>query len=74
MFGTRNTGSSGVTPRRSSFEEESGLGFGVSGEEVYVGSGEDREGKFGLYLPEGLYVGNAKGLFESDLLISCEGG
>ena len=32
------------------------------------------EGMFGVYLPEGSYVGNAKGLFESDLLISREGG
>ena len=44
------------------------------GEEVYVGSGVDQEGKFGVYLPEVSYVGNAKGLFESDLLVSREGG
>ena len=34
----------------------------------------DREGNFGVYLPEGSYVGNAKGLFESDFLVSREGG
>ena len=56
------------------FEEDSRLGFGVLGEEVYVGSGVDREGKLGVYLPEGSYVGNAKGLFESDFLVSSEGG
>ena len=73
MFGTRNIGSSSVTPRSSSFEGDSGLGFGVSGEEVYVGSGVDREGKFGVYLPEGSYARNAKDLFQSDLLVSREG-
>ena len=50
------------------------LGFGVLGEEVYVGTGVDREGKLGVYHPEGLYVGNAKGLFERDLLFSPESG
>ena len=30
----------------------------------------DWEGKLGVYLPEGSYVGNAKGLFENDLLVS----
>jgi hypothetical protein len=55
LFGIRNTGSSDVTPQSSTYEEDSGLEFGV-------------------YLPEGLYVGNDKGLFESDLLVSCEGG
>ena len=69
----RNTGSSGVTPRSSSFEEYSRLGFGLSGEEVYVGSRVDQEGKLGVYLPEGSYVGNAKGLFENDFLVSCKG-
>ena len=49
------------------------LGFGVSGEEVYVGSRVDQEGNFGVYLPEGSYVGNSKGLFERDLLVSHEG-
>ena len=49
------------------------LGFGVSGEEVYIGSGVDQEGNFGVYLLEGSYVGNSKGLFEIDLLFSCEG-
>ena len=44
------------------------------GEEVYVGSGVDQNGNFGVYLPKGLYVGNIKGLFGSDLLVSCEGG
>ena len=44
------------------------LGFGVLGEEVYVGSGVDLEGNLGVYLSEGSYVGNAKGLLESDLL------
>ena len=74
LFGIRNIGSSGVTPRSSSFEEESELGFGVSGEEVYVGWGVDQEWMFGLYLSEGSYVGNDKGLFERNLLISHEGG
>ena len=46
------------------------LGFGVLGEEVYVGSGVDWEGNFGVYLPEGLYVGNSTGLFERYLLVS----
>ena len=50
------------------------LGFGVSGEEVYVGSGVDWEGNFGVYLPEGSYFGNYKGLFERELLFSREGG
>ena len=50
------------------------LGFGVSGEEVYVGSGVDQEGNFGVYLLEGSYVGNSKGLFKSELLTLCEGG
>ena len=67
-------GSSGVTPQISSFEEESGLGMGVLGEEVYVGSRVDQEGMCGVYLPEGSYLGNAKGLFKSDLLVSSEGG
>ena len=44
------------------------------GEEVYEGLGVDREGMFGVYLPKGSYVGNAKGLFESGLLVSREGG
>ena len=74
MFGTRNTGSSGVTPQSSSFEGDSGLGFGVSSEEVYVGSGVDQEGKFRVYLPKGSYVGKDKGLFEKDLLVSHKGG
>ena len=58
MLGTRNTGSSGVTPRISSFGGDSMLGFGVSVEEVYIGSGVDWEGTFRVYLPEILYVGN----------------
>ena len=70
----RNIVSPGVTPRSSSFEGDSGLGFGVSGEEVYVGSGVDREGVFRVYLPERSYVGNSKVLFERDLLVSREGG
>ena len=74
LFGTRNTGSSSVIPQSSSFKEESGLGFRVSSEEAYAGSGVDREGKFGVYLLKGSYVGNAKGLFESDFLVSHEGG
>ena len=41
---------------------------------MYEGSRVDREGKFGVYIREGSYVGNSKGLFESDLLVSCEGG
>ncbi|CAF4456725.1 unnamed protein product, partial [Adineta steineri] len=49
------------------------LGFGVSGEEVYVGSGVAREANFGVYLLEGSYVGNSKGLFESGHLVSREG-
>ena len=74
MLGTRNTGSSGITPPSSLFEGASRLGFGVSGEEVYVGLGVDREGKFGVYLPKGSYVGNYKVLCAIDLLVSCEGG
>ena len=50
------------------------LGFGVSGEEVYIGSGVDWEGNFGVYLLERSYVGNYKVLCERDLLVSCEGG
>ena len=50
------------------------LGFGVLGEEVYVGLGVDQEGTLGVYVPEGSYVGNAKGLFESHILVSREGG
>ena len=50
------------------------LGFGVSGEEVYIGLGVDQEGNFRVYLPERLYVGNSKVLCERDLLVSCEGG
>ena len=42
------------------------LGFGVSGEEVYIGSGVYREGNFGVYLPKGSYVGNSKVLCERD--------
>ena len=52
----RIIGSFGVTPQSSSFEEDSGLGFGVSGEEVYVGSGIVGEGKFGVYLLEMIKV------------------
>ncbi|CAF4405382.1 unnamed protein product [Adineta steineri] len=69
-----NTISSAITPQSSSFEEDSMLGFGVSDEEVYVGSGVDQQGKLGGYLLEGSYVGNAKGLFENDFLVSHEGG
>ena len=50
------------------------LGFGVSGEEVYIGSGVDREGNFQVYLPERSYVGNSNVLCERDLLVSCKGG
>jgi hypothetical protein len=50
------------------------LGFGVLGEAVYIGSGVDREGNFGVYLLEISYVGNSKVLCERDLLVSCEGG
>ena len=50
------------------------LGFGVSGEEVYIGSGVDQEGNFRVYLPERSYVGNSKVMFERDLLVSREGG
>jgi hypothetical protein len=50
------------------------LGFGVSGEEVYVGSGVDQEGNFGVYLLEGSNVGNSKVFCERDLLFSHEGG
>ena len=42
------------------FKEESGLGLGVSGEEVYVGSGVDWEGMCGEYHPEGSNVVNSK--------------
>ena len=41
---------------------------------MYVGLGVDWEGKFGVYLLEGSYFGNANGLFESDFLVSREGG
>ena len=64
FFGTRNIGSFSVTPQSSSFEGDFRLGFGVSGEEVYVGSGVDCEGNFGGYLPEGSYVGNSKVLLK----------
>ena len=50
------------------------LGFGVSGEEVYIVSGVDREGNFQVYLPERSYVGNSKVLSKRDLLVSHEGG
>ena len=50
------------------------LGFGVSGEEVYIGSRVDREGNFRVYLPEISYVGNSKVLCERYLLVSHEGG
>ena len=50
------------------------LGFGVSGEEVYIGSGVDWEGNFQVYLPKRSYVGNSKVLFKRDLLFSREGG
>ena len=50
------------------------LGFGVSGEEVYIGSGVDQEGNFRVYLPERSYIGNSKVLCERDLLASREGG
>ena len=49
------------------------LGFGVSGEEVYIGSRVDQEGNFLVYLPERSYVGNSKYLCERDLLVSREG-
>ena len=74
LFGIRNIGSSSITPRGSLFKEESRLGLGVSGEEVYVGSRVVWEGMCGEYLPEGSNVGNSRGLFESELLTSCEGG
>ena len=44
------------------------------GEEVYVASGVEWEGMRGEYLPEGSNVGNSRGLFESELLTSHEGG
>ena len=50
------------------------LGFGASGEEVYIGLGVDREGNFQVYLQERSYVGNSKVLCERDLLVSHEGG
>ena len=50
------------------------LRLGVSGEEVYVGARVDQEGMCGEYLPKGSCVGNSKGLFESELLTSHEGG
>ena len=50
------------------------LGFGVSGEEMYIGSGVDQEGNFGVYLPLRTYVGNSNVLFERDLLVSRKGG
>ena len=50
------------------------LGFVVSDEEVYIGSGVDQKGNFGVYLLEGLYVGNSKVLCERDHLVSCKGG
>jgi hypothetical protein len=50
------------------------LGIGVSGEEVYIGSGVHQEVNFGVYLLEGSYVGNSKGLCERDLLVSREDG
>ena len=58
MFGIRNTGSSGVTPRGFSFKEESRLRMRVLGEEVYVGLGVEWEKMCGEYIPEGLNVGN----------------
>ena len=74
LFGIRNTGSSDVTPQISSFKEGSGFGLGVLGEEVYVGSGVDWDGMCGEYHPEGLNVGNSRGLLESEFLTSYEGG
>ena len=41
---------------------------------MYIGSGVDQEGNFGVYLPERSYVRNSKVLFERDLLVSREGG
>ena len=58
LFGTRNTGSSGVTLKSSLFKEGSGFGLGVSSEEVYVGSRVDWEGMCGEYHLEGSNVGN----------------
>ena len=49
------------------------LGFRVSGEEVYIGSGVDQEGNFRVYLPERSYVGNSKVLCERDLLVLHRG-
>ncbi|CAF4451667.1 unnamed protein product, partial [Adineta steineri] len=69
-----NTGSSNVTLRCSSFKEEYGFGLGVSGEEVYVGSGVDWEGTCGEYHLEGSNVGNSIGLLESEFVTSREGG
>ena len=74
LFGIRNTGSSSVTPKNSSFKEESEFRLGVSGEEVYVGSGMVWEGMCGEYLPEGSNVGNSRGLLENDFVTLHEDG
>ena len=65
LFEICDRGSSSVTIWSSSIKEESGLGLEVSGEELYVGSRVDWEGMCGEYLPEGLNVGNSRGLFKS---------
>ena len=49
------------------------LGFEISGEEVYIGSGVDQEENFRVYLPERSYVGNSKVLCERDILVSHGG-
>ena len=51
MLGIRYTGSSGVTPQSSLFEEECWCGLGVLGEEVYDGYGVGCVGILGEYLP-----------------------
>ena len=48
--------------------------MGVSGEEVYVGSGVDWEGMCGEYHPKGSNDGNSRGLLESEFVTSHEGG
>ena len=74
LFGIRYTGSSGITPRSSSFKEGSRFGLGVSGEEVYVISWVDWEGIWVEYHSKGSKVGNSRGLLESEPSTSRGGG